>query len=798
MPAQHDEIIPTPQYLEPLEGGIALSGRDVRIELAPEASPKVALAASILKGHLEVSAPSLRGRVEICDAGSSAQGGVIIRLVCPPFDERAAAQLNLLDRQVLDGENAAQAYILRSLDQNSVLLAGQPQGILWGVSTLRQCIKAQPDAYIPGLYVRDFPSIQERIAAGWLLNGEANRWSYDRGKGLEAYEALCLRKLDQCLLYKINAVMFDGFGFGLVERFPAYPALMRRLNRHARARGIRLIFGGYGSGFGMAYQKGPLFEDARYFGTVFRNRSHYPDGPEYRCLGYHADKVRQGIDAATLGTCRSNDSLNGLKAAELTAFVEAVEPGGLYIHGEDYGGFDSLQKFWLQRCAQCRARWPNDNAAATDGGAGGIAHGYARLVEAINSVTVREGDYRASRDCLVLLTSPVYTPSSDSSADWSKALTHWQNIARALPKAENVFATFREVFPQPCGGASWIEAFTQAMRETGRPLPACVYFLSGGDHWCNDYPFVATPAQSALFRGAAALYSACGSAYQEPQQLFNAECAWNLSVATACLGSSANGEPQKLWLDLLHRDARPERVFGAGGFLERACAALYGTAVAAKMTRYFSNCEVLTAPESLPASPDLSDKVNESCKGRAEFLPMGFTRVFGVPVQWRRIALDSRTWEAGISNERYLKHFQDLGISRAELHARSEIFWTQVKAQTEVSLGILTEALEQCRPEACADLNFLIESAHLSILLCRALIPFHAAKRILHAGADDQVGIAFRIEEARHYADKAAHTLRSNFPRVSDPSGAELGEIARRLEFLRATLGALREQGAAI
>jgi hypothetical protein len=111
--------------------------------------------------------------------------------------------------------------------------------------------------------------------------------------------------------------MFDGFGCKLDTRGPQYPGLMRRLNAYARERGIHLIFGTYGAGYGMSYQKGPLYEDASYQGTTFINRESYPDGAVYSCLGYNEDKVRKGVNAAELGTCRSNEELNRLKAKEL-------------------------------------------------------------------------------------------------------------------------------------------------------------------------------------------------------------------------------------------------------------------------------------------------------------------------------------------------------------------------------------------------------------------------------------------------------------------------------------------------
>ena len=114
---------------------------------------------------------------------------------------------------------------------------------------------------IPQMYVRDYPDFEFRAASDWLLNGEVNRWSMDRGQGVEAYRKLIKQKLDRALQYKVNMVLIDGFGWGLKQRFEGYAELMRDLNTYARARGIHLLYGGYGASYGIAYQTGPIYEE---------------------------------------------------------------------------------------------------------------------------------------------------------------------------------------------------------------------------------------------------------------------------------------------------------------------------------------------------------------------------------------------------------------------------------------------------------------------------------------------------------------------------------------------------------
>jgi hypothetical protein len=810
-PAQSWDLIPTPQYVEPCEGGVPLDGAGpIRVVIPHAAASQTALAARFIREGLAESFPSLAARISIgedsgsfCsrrDAQRTPHGvtthGVVIRLVEWRLrgDQADPPPLNLLDEQVL-ARHYGHAYVLRTLDAERVVLVGPPLGLVYGAMTLLQLAGADGGPpTIPGVYIRDFPHFEHRAASCWLMNGEANRWSLDRGQGLAAFEALCRRKLDLCLRYKINMVVFDGFGFGLAQRFPEYPAMMRRLNRYARERGIRLVFGGYGAGYGIAYQPGPLYEEAGLQGTVWLNRAHYPDGPTYKCLGY--PRTRAGLEPGLFGTCRSNEDLNRLKAEELAAFVEAVEPGALYIHHEDFGGFDTTQRYWLERCDGCRRRWPNDDAASADGAAGAIAHGYASLIRSVNAVRHADTGYDAARDCLIILTSPIYMPSSPMAEDWNKVLWFWQNVARALPAAENLTVCFREVFPQRIGGTRWVDAFNAAMTAAPRPLGLWIYFAGGADHWLNDYPFVGTPALNALFLGAQGLYNASGDAYQEPQQLLNAEYDWNVHSAGFFLEPRSHDEAEALWRGLAQTDVRPAALFGPGGFLERACRRLYGEAAASPMVRHFG--------ESVPVAPAGGEPASEkSAVGdeqaqlaavetrKTSYLPMAYDRIYGVPVHWRRLALDSKTWGDEIRNEVFARRFAECGISRAELHARLRRQWDLVRQQTERSMGLVDEALSAGpRPSSREDLEFLRRHLAVTVPLCRALVAFHEALRLRHIGPSgreaDRLTAALRT--ARQEAETADALVCEAFPAVTDPAGAEVGGLRARIAELRAAI----------
>jgi hypothetical protein len=521
-------IVPNPQYYEEARATLALApGSSVAIRIAP--GEKIRLAAEFLRTALVQADASLRVSVQSISNGNSQ--GPTIHLSNYRAGQTLGLTLNFLDREVLaKSHHYGQSYVIRTPDAQSLWVVGNSdQGVLLGAMTVLQLIRrVAKGTEIQGAYVRDYPDFEFRAAADWLLNVEANRWALDRGQGGEAFAQLCERKLDAMLRFKINMVFLDGFGWGLEQRFRGYGQLMCRLNRYARARGIGLLYGGYGAGYGFVYQGGPIYEDAPYLGTVFMNRQRYPDGPTYRCMGFPAQSTAKTVDAAILGTCRSNDELNRRKADELRRFVEAVEPGALYIHHEDFGGFDGTQAFWNQRCALCRSRWSNDALAAKDGGAGALAHGYSELVRAVNGVKHLNTGYDASRDCQILLTSPVYSPDSPASDDWSKVLELWQNIAVQLPRADNIQVTFREVFPQEWGSRRWADHFTAAMNAVGLHIGIATAYAGGADTFFSDYPLTGTPSLNVAFLGSRTMYNFSGDFYAEPMAGINAEFTWNV------------------------------------------------------------------------------------------------------------------------------------------------------------------------------------------------------------------------------------------------------------------------------
>jgi hypothetical protein len=762
-------ILPTPQYQEPLNLSLTLPrGAVVAIVPGPAesgANEKLRLAADALAGALHLADSSLQVQVRADDKQSH---GARVYLWDYSANPKPAVALNVMDRQVLaEGAHFGQGYVIRTPDDSQIWVVGATgQGVLNGAMSVLQMVeRGAGGTRIAGAYVRDYPDFEFRAAADWLLNVEANRWALDRGQGVEAYARLCEQKFDQALRYKINFVMFDGFGWGLEQRFAEYPALMRRLNRYALARGIHLEYGGYGASYGMAYQHGPLYEDGAYLGKVWENRESYPNGPIYRCMGF--PRGRQGVDPATLGSCRGNEELNRLKAEELRMFVEAVHPGALYIHHEDFGGYNGAQRVWLDRCSRCRARWSNDSLAASDGGAGGLANGYSALVRAVNSVKDPAVRYDAARDCQIILVSPVYIPDSPSSESWSNVLELWRNIAAQLPPVGNVQVCFRETFPQQYGGAAWTDTFDSLMRRAGLNLGIFLFFAGGADNFITDYPFAGTPSMNAMFQGARSMYNFSGDFYDEPMELINAEYSWNVRSTGFYRVPRTFNEATAMRRRFMLED-EPKELLAPDGLFRAACNLLYGAKAGPIMADYY------LAYTRIPDAPEGRTAGNG---GSSTYLPMTWNRAYAVPTHWRHLALDSKTWGREISNEAYARGVEALHINRAELHRRLAHRWAVVAEMNRKGAAYIDRALASGPlPEAEDDLRFLRTSFLVYQPLTEALEQFHSALR-LHFSGQAGAGERTALRSALAKASQARQLADHEFPHPIDPVGGEVGSL---------------------
>ena len=465
---------------------------------------------------------------------------------------------------------AAAAYRLVASGGGATVAAGDARGILAGAATLLQLLPGQSAIcdLQSAIEILDYPDVPWRVASHWLLNVEINRWSYDWGDGPEAFEARVCRALDRAARHKINGVIFDGFGWD-AGRTPGYAPLMRRLNRYARDRGIRLQFGGYMGGYGFAYQSSVLYR-APYLGRVVENRDPYPDGPLYRCFG----DLRMPA-SRELGTCCANDAQNAAKADELADFVARVHPGALYLHHTDSGDFSGTAEGWRHRCPRCRDRWPSDALAAPDGGAGGLAHLFRALAERINNVPSEEG-YVPARDCLLLFTGPAYShyQEHDAKGVWAREVEFFTHMSRLLADVPNARFVIREQF-RTAEGEQRVAQLAEALRTQGGGHGVTVIWFGGGDRYLNDNLTAASTVLAPFNAGAAGVSFACGHAQQWPQQLVNADLLWNLSSPLAETAQGYDGAIARF------QELVPEALTPAmDAFLDDACARLFGSAAA--------------------------------------------------------------------------------------------------------------------------------------------------------------------------------------------------------------------------
>ena len=465
---------------------------------------------------------------------------------------------------------AAQSYELivqpapDGLGMRALIVSPSAVGAAYALFTLEQLFErgAGPEsAGLRAARVQDRPDFQWR-GISWGLWLECGVWSYDFGDGIDAFKRRALRALDLAFLNKLNLINVDGLGWN-PERFSGYGALMRELAAAARLRGIRLLYTGYGAGYGA----GP-----HHNGPAFRNRRSYPDGETYSCC--HAPGAHR--EAATYGTCLSNPGLRRLKQQNLREFVQAVHPGTLYIHNQDSCAIDAVG--WANRCPECRRRWPNDDLCAPDGMAGAFAAHYDSLAEAVAQVRDDSAGYDAARDCDCIFISPGYTWYDFNDEKWDRTRRYWVAVSRAMERVRGVQIGLREQFDRDDATALRIGQLAEDLRRDGRGHGIAIAAFAGADGFCNGLLYTAGPALNRFYKGAqTVLQAACGHAYQEPMALLCAEYAWRSE------GSAFYNDPPvvgrastRRFIELRDGLRAPRELFSDRGFLGAAARRLYG------------------------------------------------------------------------------------------------------------------------------------------------------------------------------------------------------------------------------
>ena len=455
------------------------------------------------------------------------------------------------------------------------------RGILCGWATLRQLLDPE-SGKVPALRdteIEDRPDIRTRAASRWLVAFEAFGMAYDWGGGPADTFRRYRDKIDFAMRHKINFAFFEGFSFEL-DKYPGYADDLRELNRYAADRNIDLEYGIHGIGIGFRFPASTRHGhgDPKLQGYIRGlggfNRRSYPDGEIYPCMG-----LREGHTTRLHGTCRSNEALNREKQKELIRFVSAVHPRALYIHHEDIG-LEALASDWLLRCDDCRKRWPDDDLLSETGGLGALAHGMNVLCDALAEVKDPDDDYDAARDCRIIFVPPAYGAGNPTTEVWEKTLRLYETLSKLLRPGDNIYLCCREMYYPLPDGSNCIAEIARAVHRHGHQL--FLFAVNGADGFLNGALFAPGASLNGHYRGADAIFNFAGTLYQEPQELFNAECCWNLPPAKKIEFLIPNrpsdreeGRPEGPERPRVFYETDPS-YFRRGGWLRDCCHALYG------------------------------------------------------------------------------------------------------------------------------------------------------------------------------------------------------------------------------
>ena len=478
--------------------------------------------------------------------------------------------------QKLRSDQRIEAYRLEVSKKGIDISALTAEGLMRGAATLFQMTSHKNGmALVPCAVVNDWPNFRYRCGSDWLINVECNRWAYDRGDGRGAFLARIKRKLDFCFEHKINMVWFDGFGWN-TERFPGYASLMQECTRYARRLGIKLLFAGYGGGYGTSYQGGEIYR-CGYFGNVYLNRRPYPDGKIYNCCS--------GSVGGRYGTCPSNEQLKLAKIEEMKRFVTEVNPGFMYIHDMDSNAWLPVKKAWQQRCGECRKRWPSDELSGADGHAGAYASWFRQVRRALSALPA-SGDYYPARDLVLIFTSPLYTNYHEREPEnvWELEMQYFNSLSRLIGPEQGIEFGLREQFYY-AGKRKKISSLREMLEKNGNGHGILVISFGGGDNYISDDLANISGAMAHFYNGAESVCLSNGAMHEEPVQMFNADCLWNGTAGGYRENPADETEAEAVFKKIAAGAHKPLEIFAVGGYFDRLCIRLWGKDAGKLMSR---------------------------------------------------------------------------------------------------------------------------------------------------------------------------------------------------------------------
>lgn len=470
-----------------------------------------------------------------------------------------------------------QAYELGVNSTGIAVRANTAVGALYGVSALRQ-LKTAPGTFQTA-EIRDWPDTEIRIAGRTLLCAECCSSALDWGDGTDGFIRRWKAEIDFALRFRFNSFFAWGFSWD-TEPFPGFGRCFRIINAYARARGVKLCFGGLGtSRFNPGRVRILSDSDRRSRGLGISVPQTVPCSK--------VDTTQQ--DDVFCGTCRSNAALRAQKIKDMAAFVKAVEPAMLYIHHEDMNTIEGTQKYvWDCRCPECRKKWPDDRMESPNGGAGAIADVMNSYSEALGSVPESPSGYNAMRDCVILYTSPGYGDWSENAEQWNRVKTLWKNVVSQLHHPENFAITVREQFRNENDPGLRVEELSQQIRSIAPQCGVHVFVAGGADLYFNNAPFSPAAEMYSACKDARAVFTFNGITFQRPLQMFNAECLWNMSVRPGSLVKELppTREECNLKLKSMLEAPLPPEYHDPAGWLAQACRYLFGAGAGEKIFRY--------------------------------------------------------------------------------------------------------------------------------------------------------------------------------------------------------------------